>query len=120
MDYQGNDIYCDMIIPGKMTVEVIKETDTVIAFYHTQPFWPVHAVVTPKRHVASVLSLVDEPELTQELLAVIKEVSEMIVGQTGACRVVTNLGEYQDSKHVHFHLSSGEPLLNRPEVYNRK
>jgi histidine triad (HIT) family protein len=24
--------------------------------------------------------------------------------------VLTNLGEYQDSKHLHFHVNSGEPL----------
>jgi len=25
-------------------------------------------------------------------------------------RILTNLGRYQDSKHLHFHINSGEPL----------
>ncbi len=28
----------------------------------------------------------------------------------GAARVLTNLGTYQDSKHLHIHVSCGEPL----------
>ena len=27
----------------------------------------------------------------------------------GGCRVATNLGRYQDSKHLHFHVGFGDP-----------
>ncbi|MEO8574469.1 MAG: HIT family hydrolase, partial [Pyrinomonadaceae bacterium] len=30
--------------------------------------------------------------------------------EKGAARVMTNLGEYQDSKHLHFHVNSGERI----------
>lgn len=106
-DYNGNDIYCDLIIPQKVPIEVIKETESVLAFYHTKPFWPLHIVVTPKQHVHSLLEL--DEELGKELLAVIKEIARKIKEEQGACRVLTNLGEYQDSKHLHIHISSGQP-----------
>jgi histidine triad (HIT) family protein len=32
------------------------------------------------------------------------------VGEKGAVRVLTNLGRYQDSKHLHFHVYSGESV----------
>ena len=32
-----------------------------------------------------------------------------VESEYGAARVLTNLGEYQDSKHLHFHISSGKP-----------
>jgi hypothetical protein len=37
-------------------------------------------------------------------------VAAQVVREHGACRVLTNLGAYQDSKHLHFHVSAGEPL----------
>lgn len=107
-DYQGDDIYCDVIIPRKIEIEVIKETDTVLAYHHTKPFWPVHIVVTPKQHVLSLLELDDE--LALELLSVVKQVANTVKEESGAARILTNLGEYQDSKHLHIHVSSGDPL----------
>ena len=32
------------------------------------------------------------------------------VAHPNSARILTNLGRYQDSKHLHFHISSGEPL----------
>lgn len=105
-EYDGNDIYCDLIIPKKLAVRMVKETDNVLAFYHTKPHWPVHIVVTTKRHVPSLLELTDPT--TSELIDVVKEVAKDIKDNYGACRVVTNLGKYQDSKHLHIHVSSGK------------
>ncbi len=34
----------------------------------------------------------------------------MVTKENGSCRVLTNLGDYQNSKHLHWHISSGEPL----------
>ena len=107
-NYTGSDIYCDLIIPRKIDVKVVKETDTILAYYHTKPFWPTHIVVTPKVHVDSLLEL--EGPLAEELLAVVQEVAREVKDREGAVRVQTNLGEYQDSKHLHVHVSSGQPL----------
>lgn len=107
-DYTGSDIYCDRIIPRKIDIEVVKETDTILAYYHTKPFWPRHIVVTPKAHVDSLLEL--ESPLTEELLAVVQEVAREVKDRVGAVRVQTNLGEYQDSKYLHVHVSSGKSL----------
>ena len=109
IEYTGNDIYCDLIIPRKIPVEVIKETDNIIAFYHTKPHWPVHIVVTPKRHIASLLELPSESDgFIRELLETVTGIARKVQDEQGACRVVTNLGDYQDSKHLHIHLGSGK------------
>ena len=68
----------------------------------------MHIVVVPKRHVASLLEA--ENELLIELFAVIKEVAASVTNEHGAARVLTNLGEYQDSKHLHFHVLSGDQI----------
>ena len=65
-------------------------------------------MVTPKAHVDSLLEL--QSPLAEELLAVVQEVAREVKDRVGAVRVQTNLGEYQDSKHLHVHVSSGKSL----------
>ena len=100
------DFYCDEVLSGRTAVRVVRETDNVLAYHHTRPFWPVHIVVIPKRHVASLFTIEDDA-LLLELLRVVREVAKEVLDEHGACRVLTNLGKYQDSKHLHWHVSSG-------------
>ena len=107
----SNDFYCDEVLNGKTEVRIVTETDNVLAYHHTRPFWPEHIVVIPKRHVVSLLTIeTHDAPLLFELLAVIREVAAKVVAEHGACRVLTNLGEYQDSKHLHWHICFGDPL----------
>ena len=113
----------------ELAFDIMLETDDVLAFRHTRPFWPVHIVVVPKRHVPSLIDLggADEAllhrvlavvrqvaaQVTREhgrVLAVVRQVAAQVTREHGACRVLTNLGRYQDSKHLHFHVNSGDPL----------
>ena len=106
-----DDFYCDEVLSGKTEVNVVRETDNVLAYHHTRPFWPAHIVVIPKRHISSLLTLEQSDNaLLLELIGVVREVAQQIVSEHGACRVLTNLGEYQDSKHLHWHVCSGDPL----------
>jgi len=109
--YRGDDFYCDEALSGRTPVRVVEETELVLAFHHTRPFWPVHIVVVPKRHVPSLVDLGDGSEsLLHEVLTVVRRIAAQVTREHGACRVLTNLGRYQDSKHLHFHVNSGEPL----------
>ena len=104
------DFYCEEVLSGKTKVSIVRETDNVLAYHHTRPHWPTHIVVIPKRHVSSLLTLADaDGPLLLEMIAVVREVATEVVAREGACRVLTNLGNYQDSKHLHWHVNSGEP-----------
>ena len=103
-----NDFYCDEVLSGRTPVEKIFETDNVLAYHHTRPFWETHIVVVPKQHVDSLLTV--ENELLLELIGVAKRVAGGVLAEKGAARVLTNLGEYQDSKHLHFHVYSGDKI----------
>ncbi len=106
-----DDFYCDEVLSGRTPVNRIIETDNVLAFNHTRPFWPVHFVVIPKRHIASLLTVEEEGDnILHEMIAVVRQVAARVVAEHGACRVLTNLGKYQDSKHLHWHVAAGEPL----------
>ena len=103
------DFYCEYVLSELIEVNRVHETENVLAFHHTRPFWETHIVVIPKRHISSLLTL--EPsdnELFLELFEVIRSVAAKVVAEKGAARILTNLGKYQDSKHLHFHVYSGK------------
>ncbi len=106
----AQDFYCDEVLSGRTEVVKVRETENVLAYHHTRPFWPVHVVVIPKVHVPSLVDLGDQGAgLLPELLEVVREVAAEVAAEHGAARVLTNLGDYQDSKHLHFHVNFGEP-----------
>jgi len=106
-----DDFYCDQALSGKVSIDVVVETDDVLAFHHTRPFWPVHIVVVPKQHVPSLTDLGGFDEaVVHKVLSVVRRVAADVESEHGAARVLTNLGAYQDSKHLHVHVCSGEPL----------
>jgi histidine triad (HIT) family protein len=107
----SEDFYCDEVLSGRTQVERVLETEQVLAFHHTRPYWPVHIVVIPKLHISSLVALRDEDDaLLLELMRIVRQVASRVVDEHGACRVVTNLGKYQDSRHLHWHVGSGQPL----------
>lgn len=106
-----SDFYCEQVLSGKTIVEKVLETVNILAFYHTKPAYPVHIVVIPKHHIPSLLELTDSG-LMVEMVTVIRQVAEMVSKNHPACRVVTNLGDYQESKHLHWHVISGKMFEN--------
>lgn len=104
-----HDFYCEEVLSGKTKVDKVCETDHVLAYYHTRPFYPVHIVAIPKKHIPSLTRIDEEDkEILHDLLEVIQQVAREVEKEYGACRVITNLGEYQESKHLHWHIVSGD------------
>jgi histidine triad (HIT) family protein len=107
----SEDFYCEEVLSGRTNVTKVTETDNVLAYYHTKPSYPVHIVVIPKKHIASLATVDDgDRDVFMELMNVVKSVATQVVSEHGACRVITNLGRYQDSKHLHWHVVSGDKL----------
>lgn len=106
--YEGNDFYCDIAIPNVDQLHVLYEDDRTVAFHHTMPFWAVHIVVVPKKHIPSLTNLGDGTEQDlRSLFSAVQAVAKEIEQEAGAAAVTTNLGDYQDSKHLHIHVHSG-------------
>ncbi len=98
------DFYCDEVLSGK-----------VLAFHHTKPYYTTHIVVIPKKHISSLLDMVDNDRgLLIEMMGVIRRVAAQVLDQHEGCRVITNLGSYQDSGHLYWHVVSGERLQRQP------
>ena len=90
-------------------VHTLKETPTLVAFYHPAPSYPVHIVLLPRRHIASLLDLgpQDTPFLA-DLAACVKDLIEQLGLEPSGYRLIANGGAYQDFPRLHFHLVSGE------------
>jgi histidine triad (HIT) family protein len=107
----SEDFYCEQVLSGKIKVEKVLETENVLAYQHTRPFWETHIVVIPKKHISSLLTLEKSDEtLFLEVFSVIRQVADAVVKEKGAARILTNLGKYQESKHLHFHINSGDQI----------
>lgn len=113
MDYKGKDFYCDVALKDPSSLKKEYESANVLAFHHTNPHWPIHIVVVPKKHITSFTTIEKIGDsIIIELLNVVKTVAKKIEDEQGAAKIITNLGDYQDSKHLHFHIGSGDPLRN--------
>ena len=105
-------IFCK-IIAGEIPSQKVYEDETVYAFKDINPMAPVHVLIVPKQHIASV------NEVTAENSAVIAHIyevasqlaKELDVAEDGY-RIVTNCGKNagQTVFHLHFHLLGGTPL----------
>jgi histidine triad (HIT) family protein len=108
--YDGDDFYCDVALPDLDALDVVHRGELVVAFHHTRPYWEHHVVVVPREHLRSLTTLDAERDaaVIAELLRVVARVAGDFEREHGAARVVTNVGEYQDSKHLHVHVAAGE------------
>jgi histidine triad (HIT) family protein len=111
MSNMNCDFYCDQILTGKLSVPVYLENERVFAFHHSNPLWEQHLVLLPKKHIQSLLTLEEaDNDLLLELIRTAKVIAGDFMARFGACRVYTNLGEYQSSKHLHWHIGCGAQL----------
>lgn len=101
-------IFC-MIAEGKIPSTKVYEDETILAFRDINPQTPVHVLVIPKEHIASV------DEITEENSDVVKHIFEAIPkiaaaeGLSNGYRVISNIGKdgAQSVKHMHFHILGG-------------
>lgn len=98
------DFYCEEAITGKTPVKKVYESEKVLAFYHTKPKYNTHLIIVPKEHVHDLITA-DEKVLAEIMVIAKRLLSQIDLGKDGG-RLVTNLGIFQDTPHLHFHLIS--------------
>jgi histidine triad (HIT) family protein len=85
----------------------LRETGTLLAFYHPKPSYPLHVVLVPKQAVPSLMELDPSSAFVSDLFASVQSlVAEL---QLPAYRLIVNGGDYQDFPQLHFHLVSEFP-----------
>lgn len=84
----------------------MRETERVLAYYHTKPSWTIHIVLIPKQHIARLVEL-EDISIIQEIFQVAKDIIKEKGFAESNYKIITNGGSFQDSQHLHFHLLSG-------------
>ncbi|HSF56831.1 MAG TPA: histidine triad nucleotide-binding protein [Candidatus Binatia bacterium] len=102
-------LFCD-IVEGRVKGDVVYRDESVVAFRDIRPQAPVHILIIPRKHVATILDLEanDQALIGQIFFVIAKLVREQGIAESGF-RVVVNSGADagQSVFHLHFHLLGG-------------
>lgn len=106
-----NCLFCK-IISGDIPSSKVYEDEKCYAFKDINPQAPVHILVVPKAHIASVDEItVENSEYVAKIFEAIPAIAKN-AGLTNGYRVVSNCGDdaCQTVKHLHFHIIGGKQL----------
>lgn len=101
-------IFCS-IIEGKMETNKVYENDSLIVIKDIAPRAPIHLLIIPKAHIASLAEIeAKHQQLLGEIMLTIKDVAKKM-GIIDAFKVDVFSGEKagQTVFHLHFHLLGG-------------
>ena len=107
-----NCLFCK-IIAGEIPSGKVYEDENVYAFHDINPNAPVHVLVIPKVHIASIQEVTEENlSAASAVLKVIPQIAKELGLAENGYRVITNCGEDggQSVKHLHFHILGGKKL----------
>lgn len=95
-------LFC-AIIAGAIPSRQIYADDSAIAFLDIQPWHRGHALVVPRRHVASII---DDPTIWGDVRTVVEQVVPLLVDRLGAAglNLLVNAGEVSGQEVMHFHV----------------
>ncbi|WP_409341335.1 histidine triad nucleotide-binding protein [Paenibacillus sp. MBLB4367] len=105
-------IFCK-IIEGSIPSKKIYEDDEVLAFHDIQPAAAAHALIIPKKHIATMN---DAGEEDWHLIGRVHRAAQIVAKELGVAesgyRLINNCGKDggQIVFHIHYHLLGGEKL----------
>ena len=105
-------IFCK-VISKEIKGDVVYEDDRVMVFKDINPQAPVHYLIIPKEHIASLSECSEgEKDIIGELIFRAKEIAAEIPELAGGFRVVINDGKDagQAVFHIHVHLLGGRRM----------
>ncbi len=107
-----NCIFCK-IANKEIPSTLVYEDDATVAFNDLNPQAPVHILVIPKKHFASLNELNDKNTMSALFTAVQNVTKKLGITEY---RTVINTGESagQTVFHLHIHILAGRPLLWPP------
>ncbi|MDD5461589.1 MAG: histidine triad nucleotide-binding protein [Methylococcales bacterium] len=105
-----NCLFCKMV-SGEIKPDTVFENDNVLAFRDINPQAPVHILIIPKRHIATLNDL-DDPEISAQLLKVAVNLAEQEGLSEDGYRTVFNCNKHggQAVYHLHMHLLGGRQM----------
>lgn len=113
---QQDCIFCK-IAAKEIPVQPIYEDEQLIAFPDINPAAPVHVLIIPKKHIASILEIEPEDQFVMgQMLSAIKRIAKQAGLADEGFRVVMNTKENggQTVHHLHCHILGGRAMTWPP------
>lgn len=103
-------LFC-RIVRGEIPAALVWEDGHSLGFRDVDPKAPVHVLVIPKRHIAS-LNSADDPATLGRLMLAAREIAEAEGIAEAGYRTVINTGPDagQSVQHLHVHVMGGRAL----------
>jgi histidine triad (HIT) family protein len=101
-------IFC-RIVRGELPSKKVYEDDDVLAFHDIHPLAPVHFMLVPKRHIASLADATpDDAPVLGKMMALAGRLARE-QGSPDGFRTIVNTGRIgrQDVMHLHIHVVGG-------------
>ena len=98
-------LFCK-IVDGEIPSNKVYEDDKILVFHDVDPQAPVHVLIIPKKHIASLDAVTEEDgDLLAYIMLKVKDIAADL-GLENGYRLVNNCGEdgLQTVQHLHFHL----------------
>jgi histidine triad (HIT) family protein len=104
-------IFCK-IIKGDIPSKKVYEDDAVLAFDDISPMAPVHVIIIPKKHIATLLDVDTNADIMRRLMAAAQQVAKMKQVADSGFRLAINCNADggQVVFHLHMHLLGGRKL----------
>ena len=101
-------IFC-RIVAGQIPAKKAYEDDHVMAFHDIHPWAPVHLLLIPKRHVASMVDVgPDDEALLGRLMGLAPRLMAELGVRNGFRQVInTGADGGQEVHHLHMHVMGG-------------
>jgi len=108
MTHDPDCIFCK-IAAGKIPSRKVYEDDELFVFHDIAPWAPVHFLIIPKQHVATLYDTTDEhAAMMGRMMALAPKLSREL-GIENGFRIVVNTGRDggQEVQHLHMHVMGG-------------
>lgn len=105
-------IFCK-IIKGELPTDKVYEDENILAFNDLHPRAPIHQLIVPKKHIASLNDLTEEDtELVGAMVQTARLLAEKAAIAKSGYRTVFNCNKDggQEVFHLHLHLMGGRAL----------
>jgi histidine triad (HIT) family protein len=109
-------VFC-RVVEGTVPARILFADDDLIAFHDIAPRAPVHVLIIPRRHIASLAAAAtDDCETLGKLLLAAAEVARRTGVVESGYRVVANTGSGagQSVAHLHLHVLGGRKMAWPP------
>ena len=115
-----NCLFCK-IVAGEIPSKKVYEDEDVLAFHDIRPLAPVHFMIIPKVHVASLYEAgMEQHRALGKILALAGELARK-EGASDGFRTIINTGRvgHQEVYHLHMHVIGGPDPLG-PMIQRRR